>query len=191
LLDLVLLNRGLNEEREHQQRSRWGRFVNAKRTAFQRGEFDLSQRADLDAVVREAIETIGRPAAVALSPEYSQGQRFDQIVEETLARLAQQSAGVADVVGVLEAFGGDNAVRVMTVHKSKGLEFDTVIVFGVENQTFWAEPADERSVFFVGISRAKRRLILTVSDYRAAPAGARRWDRARSEHQEFIGYCPA
>lgn len=76
----------------------------------------------------------------------------------------------------------------MTIHKCKGLEFDTVIILGVEKETFWGKPIEERSAFFVGISRAKNRLYLTVSNYRERPNGARRWDENRTGHEEFLEY---
>ena len=48
----------------------------------------------------------------------------------------------------------------------------------------------ERSAFFVGISRAKRRLVLTLADHRERPNGYRRWwDENRTPHQEFLGYA--
>lgn len=77
----------------------------------------------------------------------------------------------------------------MSIHKSKGLEFHSVILLGVENETFWGEDEAERSAYFVGISRAKQRLILTVCKSRERPAGARRWTTARSEHKEFVQYA--
>jgi superfamily I DNA/RNA helicase len=79
----------------------------------------------------------------------------------------------------------------MSIHKSKGLEFDTVVLLGVERETFWGKKDEERSAFFVGISRAKRRLYLTVSERRDRPDGANRWNTARKEHDEFVGYAEA
>jgi superfamily I DNA/RNA helicase len=81
-------------------------------------------------------------------------------------------------------------VRIMTIHKSKGLEFDTVVLLAVEEQAFWGKTADERSAFFVGISRAKRRLKLTWAAQRAVPSGKPwRWATVRTPQKEFIGYC--
>ncbi len=86
----------------------------------------------------------------------------------------------------------DGAVRILTIHKSKGLEFHTVVVLGVEAQTFWGKPADERAAFFVAISRAKERLVLTTADKRPKPPGfPRRWDVSRTPHPEFLGYVEA
>lgn len=73
---------------------------------------------------------------------------------------------------------------------AKGLEFDSVVLLGVEAQTFWGNLQDERAAFFVGISRAKRRLLLTVAQRRQRPAGfMRRWDEMRRSHVEFLGYA--
>jgi superfamily I DNA/RNA helicase len=77
----------------------------------------------------------------------------------------------------------------MSIHKSKGLEFDSVIVLGVENETFWGDPDAERSAFFVAVSRARHRLLLTVVGNRERPERARRWHEERSEHLEFVGYA--
>jgi len=67
---------------------------------------------------------------------------------------------------------------------------DTVVMLGVERETFWDDAEAERSAYFVGISRAKRRLFLTVCEYRERPDGAaNRWTPARTEHAEFLGYA--
>jgi len=67
-----------------------------------------------------------------------------------------------------------------------------VIVLGVEQQTFWSDPEAERSAFFVGISRAKRRLLLTACAERPRPEGANHhWRVARNEQDEFLGYAQA
>ncbi|HKS72840.1 MAG TPA: 3'-5' exonuclease, partial [Terriglobales bacterium] len=71
-----------------------------------------------------------------------------------------------------------------------GLEFDTVAVLGVENQTFWGEPEAERAAYFVAISRAKERLWLThVSDRSRPSCHKKRWDVARTPHEEFLEYA--
>jgi superfamily I DNA/RNA helicase len=90
----------------------------------------------------------------------------------------------------LGRFGEDNAVRIMSVHKSKGLEFHTVVGIGIENQSFFNSADVERSVLFVMISRAKECLFLTCCKQRPRPPFyGKRWDETRVAHREFLTYA--
>lgn len=191
LLDLVVFGRGLDPEREYQARSRWDRFVAGVRRRIAIGETDLSVLEDLQAVGNELLEIVGRDAVVGLSPAYAQGDYLQQQIEATIGRAHALLSRSEDSAAALASFSGDRAVRIMSIHKSKGLEFDSVVVLGVEQQTFWGDAEAERSVFFVGISRAKRRLFLSVCEEREPPGGAKYWTVARTEHEEFVGYATA
>ena len=77
-----------------------------------------------------------------------------------------------------------------TTHKSKGLEFDSVIIMAVENEIFFGDQDENRCAYFVGVSRAKRRLILTHADQRECPAGhTRRWYVQRTAQNEYLSYA--
>lgn len=63
-----------------------------------------------------------------------------------------------------------DAVTLMTLHGSKGLEFPAVILYGVrkgqipfENRKHQADLMEERRLLYVGLTRAKEELILTTS----------------------------
>ena len=118
-------------------------------------------------------------------------RRLDQLIEDTVGRISNLLEEGTELSAALTAFSADRAVRIMSIHKSKGLEFDTVIMMGVEEETFWGKIDEERSAHFVGISRAKNRLLLTVCDHRDRPEGATRWTSARTAHTEFLGYAEA
>ena len=62
------------------------------------------------------------------------------------------------------------AVTLMTLHGSKGLEFPVTILYGVnqgtlplESQKHPADPREERRLFYVGMTRAREELIITTS----------------------------
>jgi len=68
------------------------------------------------------------------------------------------------------------SVSLMTLHTAKGLEYDAVFLTGVEEDLLphrisSGEPgglAEERRLFYVGITRAKKRLFLSLSMTRSA-----------------------
>src|ERR1700756_625145 len=70
----------------------------------------------------------------------------------------------------LRRLADTETIRLLTVHKTKALEFELVIFLAVEEETFWAQLDEQRAVFFVGISRANHRLILTTAGTRTRPA---------------------
>ena len=66
--------------------------------------------------------------------------------------------------GMTEEAEKPDAVQIMTAHKSKGLEWDTVFVTGCNEKSFPLGRGDieeERRLFYVAATRAKRQLILT------------------------------
>lgn len=184
----ILLATGLDEDAAYELRARWHRFIDASREQARQGRLDA---AALRKTANDFLALLGREAVAALSADYERGNRLEEVIAQTFDRIDELVRLDADPARALSRFSEDSAVRIMTIHKSKGLEFDTVVVLGVERQTFWGDTAAERSAYFVGISRAKRRLWLTVSEHRERPAGARRWDETRTPHEEFLGYATA
>ena len=80
------------------------------------------------------------------------------LLQDTIADQAQEKKGI----------------RLMTLHAAKGLEFDTVLLTGLEegilpsNHNLYDPAAieEERRLLYVGITRAKERLLLTHAHYR-------------------------
>jgi len=190
-LTRLLASASGDEDRDYLEHMGWQRFLEASRTAL-RALGTQPGMAALQRLIATFLARFGREHLVALSADYEHGPRLDEIVAQAREWLADTLAIVPGLPQALERFGEDNAVRVMTIHKSKGLEFDVVVVLGVEEQTFWANAAEERSSFFVAISRAKHRLVLTVVARRERPEGfSRRWQEVRRPHAEFLGYTAA
>jgi DNA helicase-2/ATP-dependent DNA helicase PcrA len=94
-----------------------------------------------------------------------------EALHQFLLNSALQSA--AEQSGTQDDEGGAEAARarvtLITLHNTKGLEFDRVIVTGLEEGVFPHESSslaaddveEERRLFYVGITRAREKLILT------------------------------
>lgn len=135
------------------------------------------------------LKYIKKDIIVAFSSDYESEKRRNEVLQETKSRIDELLIIEPDFSKALLRFSDDQAIRILTIHKSKGLEFDSVIIMAVENEIFFGKPDEERCAFFVGASRAKNRLILTCADYRERPeAYNRRWDEYRTVHKEFMGY---
>ena len=191
LLEQVVFSYGFDEEHEYRQRSRWSRLIADTRARIDSREINLSSERDLRDLSHTVIAAVGRDKVVEMSSDYAQGGRLDQLIADTIAKAHTLVARAGDPAVALARFSGDEAVRIMSIHKSKGLEFEAVIVLGVENEMFWSGIAKERSVFFVGISRARKHLLLTHCDQRARPPDfpRPRWDVVRTPQLEFLGYA--
>lgn len=69
----------------------------------------------------------------------------------------------------VSSFKGENSIPIMTIHKSKGLEYEAVYFLGLEDSAFWSfnnQPEEDKSAFFVALSRAKSHLIFTYCKLR-------------------------
>ncbi|MGD0526417.1 MAG: UvrD-helicase domain-containing protein [Polyangiaceae bacterium] len=97
---------------------------------------------------------------------------------------------VSDVDAMVE--GG--RVTLMTVHGAKGLEFDRVLLTGMEEEMFpykgvapgeQDELEEERRLAYVAITRARRELVMTHTQMRQI-FGTTRWNRP----SRFIGELP-
>ncbi len=67
-----------------------------------------------------------------------------------------------------------NEVQLMTLHASKGLEFDNIFLIGAEEEILphkntikeGSSADEERRLFYVGITRARKRLIISYAEER-------------------------
>ena len=105
------------------------------------------------------------PRALARSfPEYATGEALDIALEAFRLHLAACADGSPDWPTCLDRFEGVDQVPLMTVHKSKGLEYDTILFVGLDDAMWWSHSAGNPegiATFFVALSRAKQRAVFT------------------------------
>ncbi len=95
----------------------------------------------------------------------------------TLADFLEEVSLLSDV----DKWDRKDAVSLMTLHSSKGLEFDTVVIagmeegllphFGIDGASDSDRIEEERRLCFVGMTRAKRNLIVTWAKNRRTARG--------------------
>ncbi len=140
----------------------------------------LSQTGYVEALEAErTIEAQGRienlEELVEVGREFDataeSGTAAEGAVQGTLGVFLQQIALVADADSRSEDEG---LVTLMTLHNAKGLEYPTVFITGCEDGVFPHSRAldeggleEERRLFYVGVTRAMRKLYLTHARRRA------------------------
>jgi superfamily I DNA/RNA helicase len=140
--------------------------------------------------MRSYLEFVGIDTLTALSPDYQSETRLSEVIKETAEHIEELFSLTSDLPLALARFSDDQAVRILTIHKSKGLEFDSTIIMAVDNEIFFGDQDANRCAFFVGVSRAKRRLVLTYAKERDRPANYhKRWNTSRTPQTEYLDYA--
>lgn len=141
----------------------------------------------VDKLVEELMKETGYIEALKAAGTEEDLERIDNI-EELVSKAAayQETAEEPSLSGFLQEVAlvadidtlDENSERVilMTLHSAKGLEFDNVYIVGMEDGLFpgfhsifdidEAELQEERRLFYVGMTRAKKTLKLTSAKQR-------------------------
>ena len=150
---------------------------------------ELAAGAEGALALEEVIERLGGRALMErMRADRPVDERYPDSVER-LRMLIQASAGdtlgehIDDMlrrVALSSSEGAEtdpNRVNLLTLHSTKGLEFSRVYVVGVENQVLpgWRAIQEDRSdeiqearrLLYVGMTRAKARLVLTHAEQRS------------------------
>jgi superfamily I DNA/RNA helicase len=94
--------------------------------------------------------------------DYQNREHLDSVIAAFALFYAECSDGAASWAAAIANLEGRDSVKLMTIHKSKGLEYHTVIFTEFNDDTFWNN-ADDVNVFFVALSRARERIRFSLT----------------------------
>lgn len=111
-----------------------------------------------------AIAAIGEQLIRRSTPTYARDPDYARVRDGFSLLLQESATGAGSWTEALNCFDGVGQVQLMTVHKAKGLEFHTVIFFGLDGSS-WRGLRDQRpeelNTFFVAFTRAQQRAFFT------------------------------
>ena len=115
-------------------------------------------------LVGTILDFMGRADIAAAYPAYRQGNWMLKVIEAITVHLGHSCEGRDDWSSALDAYEGTHSLPLMTIHKSKGLEYHTVVFLGLDDGAWWSFARDQVEAtagFFVAFTRAKQRVLFT------------------------------
>ena len=116
-----------------------------------------------------AIEQfLGLDRLRAVAPQYATGDLFDRTRAATIAFFRECAVPARSWRETIDRFRGVGQTPLLTITKSKGLEYDFVLLLGLNDSEWWSfnkDRAEGHSTFFVAASRARERLLMTRCGY--------------------------
>jgi len=143
-------------------------------------------------VKEEGSETAGDEKYENIGQIINMAEKYMEKGEDALRQFLEEVALLSDISE--NEHGDIDAVKLMTVHSSKGLEFPIVFIAGLEDNIFplsnaMMEPKlleEERRLMYVAITRAKDVLFLSHAHSRMT-----RWQTKMNPPSRFIDELPA
>ena len=132
-------------------------------------KLNITKKEQFSDLVDSKIEDISYEKFASKFQQYKSRDYFDKLVDQFKKLVWIEYDETKDWIKAIDNFEGKNSISIMTIHKSKGLEYDTIFFVGLEDSAFWNfknQPDEDRCAFFVALSRAKRRIDFTFSSNR-------------------------
>jgi superfamily I DNA/RNA helicase len=117
---------------------------------------------------------IGEDLIRQATPAYQRGADYQRVLGGLVVLLQECMSASNTWEETLDRFEGKGQVPLMTIHKSKGMEFHTVVFFGLDGSS-WRDLAsgkrEEINSFFVALTRAEQRAFFTCCEARGRRIG--------------------
>lgn len=123
---------------------------------------NLPARDAAAAVVNKVYEFLDMERIVRSHDRYQRNDMAQLIREGLTIHLAECAEATDTWTDCLDMYEGEDQIPLLTVHKSKGLEYDTIAFIGLDDESWWSHtPGNPEGLatFFVALSRAKQRAV--------------------------------
>ncbi len=160
----ILKSFSLNEESDYKKLRLFDQEFSLDIEKINNLFLDITNEIELKAGLYKIIVFFNKEKLLNLYPQYKQGTFFDKQINDLSKYLWKEFESCDNWVESVESLRGKDSIPLMTIHKSKGLEYNTIIFIGLEDGAFWnfkKQPEEDTCAFFVAFSRAKLRVIFT------------------------------
>ena len=188
------------EEAAQRFDARFTKLISRATYTIHSADFNRADPGAWEGILQELWDLFPDTLFRSMSNSYQQGRRIEELKNEAYETFFNELKVDNNPASALRRLSGQNAVRILTIYKSKGLEFEKVVVLGVEQEFFRSNKKDPRipganiakataNEFFVAISRAKHELVLTYVSTRRRPIGyppRKGWNCQRTPHEDLM-----
>lgn len=120
-------------------------------------------------VVDKIYEFLDMERIVRSHFHYQRNDMAHLILEGLTIHLVECAKATRTWTDCLDLYEGTGQIPLLTVHKSKGLEYDTIAFIGLDDKSWWSHtPGNPEGLatFFVALSRAKQRAVFLFCNER-------------------------
>jgi len=144
---------------------------------FQEGsDEDLEKLANIGELVTLSIKYDNLPTPKIISNISKKKEHISNQIQTGIEKLLEDATLATDQDEIDQKKEQKDAVKLMTIHASKGLEFDYIFITGLEDNLFPSkrfnekqtdlQKEEERRLFYVALTRAKKKLFLSYASTR-------------------------
>ena len=167
LRETVFELQGLTEESARSRKA--GQALSRFIAKMRRKVNACTTKEGLLGVIEELLDFLGKSSFRLRHERYLQDEFFRKTLDDCAVALVEARARRGSWSDAIDDFLGVGYVPIMSIHKSKGLEYNTIIFLGLEDYPFRGlseKTGEEECNVFVAFSRAKQRVIITSVDER-------------------------
>ncbi|HLT82513.1 MAG TPA: 3'-5' exonuclease [Cyclobacteriaceae bacterium] len=113
--------------------NRLASFIKQQKTTYRRKTIAQS----IAELIHTMIDYANADRIRAIFPQYKQSAYLTKMLSDFEKTLGDYLVSAKSFKDALDQFCGLDTIPIMTVHKSKGLEYHTILFVGLEDGAFW------------------------------------------------------